>query len=73
MRRVACSIQCCVQSHVSMPACALGYCYDGCASGSLVEDFYFAAYVLLLLLSCVVKVHSFSPPFFLIYFKAVGG
>ena len=54
-----------------MPACALGYCYDGC--GSLVEDFYFAAYLLLLLLlSCVVRVHSFSPPFILI-FKAVSG
>jgi hypothetical protein len=45
-----------------MPASALGYCYDGC--GSLVENIYFAAYLLLILLSCIVKLHSFSPPFF---------
>ena len=39
----------------------LAYCYDCC--GSLVGNFCFAAYLLLLLLlSCVVKSNSFSPP-----------
>jgi hypothetical protein len=39
----------------------LAYCYDCC--GSLVENFCFAAYLLLLLLlSCVVKANNFSPP-----------